>query len=65
MQAAFYGLWGLALTSWSFYFAAQWNEARPAVLLAVIYLIISGWGWGGGAEGQWGRKAHWVYGCNF
>lgn len=42
-QATFYFLWGLALTSWTFYFSALWREARPAVLLAVIWLIISGW----------------------
>jgi hypothetical protein len=41
-QAAFYFLWGLAITSWTFYFSALWNEARPAVLLAVIWVIISG-----------------------
>ncbi|EFN55401.1 hypothetical protein CHLNCDRAFT_23609, partial [Chlorella variabilis] len=43
LQATFYFLWGLALTSWTFYFSALWREARPAVLLAVIWLIISGW----------------------
>ncbi|KAL4858934.1 ABC transporter A family member 5 [Chlorella vulgaris] len=42
LQAAFYILWGLAITSWTFYFSALWNEARPAVLLAVIWVIISG-----------------------
>ena len=41
-QATFYFLWGLQLTGWSFYFSALWDEARPAVLLAVIWVIISG-----------------------
>ncbi|KAL4428467.1 hypothetical protein ABPG75_002556 [Micractinium tetrahymenae] len=42
LQAVFYLLWGLCLTSWSFYFSALWEEARPAVLLCVIWVIISG-----------------------
>ena len=42
MQAVFYFLWGLLVTSWTFYFSALWKEARPAVLLAVIWVIISG-----------------------
>lgn len=41
-QAVFYLAWGLCLTSWSFYFSALWEEARPAVLLCVIWVIISG-----------------------
>ena len=42
VQAVFYFLWGHLLTAWSFYFAAGAREARPAVLLAVIWVIISG-----------------------
>lgn len=42
LQAVFYFLWGLQLTSWTTYFSALWSEARPAVLLAVIWIIISG-----------------------
>jgi hypothetical protein len=38
----FYFLWGLLVTSWTFCFSALWGEARPAVLLAVIWVIISG-----------------------
>lgn len=63
IQAAFYSLWGLSLTSWTFYFSAMWSEARPAVLLAVIWVIISGWagaagllpGWQGWREGWTAR----------
>lgn len=42
VQAVFYLLWGNLLASFSFYFAALQREARPAVLLAVIYVIITG-----------------------
>ena len=41
-QAVFYFVWGLSVTSWTFYFSSLWEEARPAVLLSVIWIIISG-----------------------
>jgi ABC-type multidrug transport system ATPase subunit len=42
VQIVFYLLWGNLLASFSFFFAAVMKEARPAVLLAVIYVIITG-----------------------
>ena len=42
VQIVFYFLWGNLLASFSFYFSAIMREARPAVLLAVIYVIITG-----------------------
>ena len=42
LQAVFYFVWGLSVTSWTFYFSSLWKEARPAVLLSVIWIIISG-----------------------
>ena len=42
VQFVFYFLWGNLLASFSFYFGAWMKEARPAVLLAVIYVIITG-----------------------
>jgi hypothetical protein len=42
VQFVFYFIWGNLLASFSFYFASVQREARPAVLLAVIYVIISG-----------------------
>ncbi len=42
VQIVFYLLWGNLLASYSFFFASVMKEARPAVLLAVIYVIITG-----------------------
>lgn len=42
VQIVFYLLWGNLLASFSFFFASVMKEARPAVLLAVIYVIITG-----------------------
>lgn len=42
VQFVFYFLWGNVLAGFSFYFAAWQREARPAVLLAVVYVIITG-----------------------
>jgi len=42
VQFVFYALWGNLLVSFSFFFAAWQREARPAVLLAVIYVIVTG-----------------------
>lgn len=42
VQLVFYFLWGNQLASFSFYFSSWMKEARPAVLLAVIYVIITG-----------------------
>lgn len=42
VQLLFYFLWGNAAAAFSFYFASWMKETRPAVLLAVIYVIITG-----------------------
>lgn len=42
IQLVFYVLWGSVLSGFSFYFSAWQKEARPAVLLAVIYVIVTG-----------------------
>lgn len=42
IQIFFYLLWGHVLTAFSFFFASWQVEARPAVLLAVVYVIVTG-----------------------
>lgn len=42
VQFVFYFAWGNVLSAFSFYFAAWQRESRTAVLLAVVYVIITG-----------------------
>ncbi len=41
-QLVFYLLWGNVLSGWSFLFSSCQQQSRPAVLLAVVWVIVSG-----------------------
>ncbi|KAK9803177.1 hypothetical protein WJX72_009746 [[Myrmecia] bisecta] len=42
VQAVFYLLWGNLLSAWSLWYAALNARARPAVMLCIVWVILSG-----------------------